>query len=547
MTVRVVHEGAGEMWSQVDYRTIVDLVAAAGRTAPHAPAMISEDGLVVTRGQYVDRAERLAGALRERIKPGDRVAVMLGNRAEWMIAWLAVVANRAVLVSVNPQAMEHDALHVLRDSGSCLLIAGDEQRPVVELIRSECSELREIWWVGEPEPDGLRRYSNTAERLSFAAADCHRLDITNFYYTSGTTGSPKGCMTDHENWLRSLDVDLRLHPKGPGDRWLCCLQFFYKDPGRLFLDALHSGGPVVIMRRFSVSRFWDVVRDHEVTQILSFASIPALLLKAPPNPRDRDHKVRRALQVAVPPRLHRQIHDRWGFPWVDGYGLSEGGFVARVPLSHAVEMIGSGSMGVPCPEVRVRIVDEEHRDVGVNEPGQILVSAPGMFRGYVNRPEVTVQTLAGGWLHTGDIARQDERGFLYFMGRSKDIIRRSGENVSAAEVEEVLRSHPRVLEAAVIAVPDELRGEEIKAYVMTVPGASQDTLSPAEIVAWCARKLAKYKIPRYIEYRTIDFPRTPSMRVKKEELRAERRDLAAGAWDREAPESSPGAGRPDDA
>jgi crotonobetaine/carnitine-CoA ligase len=170
-----------------------------------------------------------------------------------------------------------------------------------------------------------------------------------------------------------------------------------------------------------------------------------------------------------------------------------------------------------------------------------------MFRGYVNRPEVTVQTLAGGWLHTGDIARQDERGFLYFMGRSKDIIRRSGENVSAAEVEEVLRSHPRVLEAAVIAVPDELRGEEIKAYVMTVPGASQDTLSPAEIVAWCARKLAKYKIPRYIEYRTIDFPRTPSMRVKKEELRAERRDLAAGAWDREAPESSPGAGRPDDA
>ena len=141
--------------------------------------------------------------------------------------------------------------------------------------------------------------------------------------------------------------------------------------------------------------------------------------------------------------------------------------------------------------------------------------------------------MRGGWLHTGDLGRRDERGFLYFAGRKIDMIRRSGENIACAEVEEVLRSHPKVLDAAVIAVPDPLRGEEIKAYVLPVAGVSAESLPPEEIVDHCRAKLARHKIPRYIEYRSKEFPRTPSMRVKKDELRAERADLLAGVWDRE--------------
>lgn len=529
----VTHEGAGEIWSAVSDRTVIDLVLKAGQTNPDGAAMVFEDGFVVSRGDFVDRVERFAGYLRDRIQLGDRVAIMLGNRTEFMVAWLAVLANRGILVSINPQAKDHDTAHALTDSESVILIAGEEQREVVEAVAAGCPDLRDVLWVGEPEPDGLLAYSADSERLPLAEAACHRMDIANVYYTSGTTGLPKGCMIDHEYWLRQIDIDLRLHPKGPDDRILCCLQFYYMDPGLLLLMALHAGGPMVVMRRFSVSRFWDVVRSNDVTEILGISSIPALLLKAEPGPLDRQHKVKRALQVAVSPTLQREMHDRWGFPWVENYGISEAGMVSRMPLAYVDEMIGSGSMGVADPEVHLRIVDDEHQDVAVNTPGEVLISAPGMFRGYLNRPEATAEALAGGWFHTGDVARRDERGFLYFMGRKKDIIRRSGENLSASEVEEVLRSHPKILEAAVIPVPDELRGEEVKAYVLPVDGESAETLTPAEIVEWCAARLARYKVPRYIEYRDREFSRTPSMRVKKEDLKAEKADLTADSWDRE--------------
>jgi acyl-CoA synthetase (AMP-forming)/AMP-acid ligase II len=521
------------MWSAVSDRTVMDLVARTCSIDPTGAAILFEDGVVLTRGGFLERTEQFAGYLANHVKSGDRVAIMLGNRAEYMIAWVAVLANRGILVSINPQAREHDAAHVLKDSQPVLAIAGEDQRPVIEAVREEIADVPEVVWVGEGEPDGLAAYANGVTPLRLVESAGRRMDITNVYYTSGTTGLPKGCMIDHEYWVRLVDIDLRMHPKTSEDRILCCLQFYYLDPAFLFLLALETGGPMVTMRRFSVSRFWDVVRRYEVTEILGIASIPALLLKVPPSPEDRQHKVKRALQVAVSPNLQREMQERWGFPWIENYGITEGGMVARMPLAYVEEMTGSGSMGVADPEVHIRIVNDEHEDLPPGEVGEVLVSAPGMFRGYLNNPDATIETLTAGWLHTGDLARRDERGFLYFMGRKKDIIRRSGENLSAAEVEEVLRSHPKILEAAVIPVPDELRGEEVKAYILPVEGESLDTLPPEEIVEWCAGKLARYKIPRYIEYRDREFPRTPSMRVKKEDLKAEKPDLTADSWDRE--------------
>jgi crotonobetaine/carnitine-CoA ligase len=532
MTERVVHAEAGPAWSAAWSRTVTDLVNEACRGAPDRPAMIFEDGLAVTRGELLQRSEQFAGFLAGRVAPGERVAIMVENRTEYMVAWLAALAARAVMVPINPGGREHDAGHVLRDSGSVLLIAGEEQRPVVEIVRPSCPELREVIWIEGPEPDGLAPHCAGVTPLAFRDSRAAREDITNVYYTSGTTGAPKGCMIDHEYWLRAVDVDIRLHPKGPDDRILCCLQFYYLDPSLLLLIALQTGGALVVMRRFSVSRFWDVVRGNDVTEILGIASIPIYLLKAPPGPDDRNHKVKRALQVAVPPSLHREMNERWGFPWIDGYGITEGGYVSRVPLSHAEEMTGSGSMGVPCPEVSVRIVDDRGRTLPPGEVGEVLVRAPGLMRGYLNLPQATAETLRDGWLHTGDLARQDERGFMYFAGRKRDLIRRSGQNLSAAEVEEVLRSHPKVLEAAVIPVPDLERGEEVKAYVQLVDGETPATVPGEDLVSFCATKLVRYKVPRYIEYRT-EFPRTPSMRVKKEDLKAEREDLTEGCWDRE--------------
>jgi crotonobetaine/carnitine-CoA ligase len=310
---------------------------------------------------------------------------------------------------------------------------------------------------------------------------------------------------------------------------MCCVQFFYGDAPWLFLASLHGGSPLVAMRRFSVSRYWDVVREHGVTRLFGLASMPTLLLKAPPSPTDREHDVDLALQIGVPAQAHAELVERWGVPWVEGYGLTETGLVVSMPLEHAEAMTGSGSIGLPCPEVSVRVVGEDGGDVALGDTGELLVRAPGMMRGYLGRPDLTADTVRDGWLHTGDLARADERGFLYFMGRSKDIIRRSGENVAATEVEAVLREHPSVNEAAVLAVADEIRGEEIEAHVELVDGG---TFSPTELVELCRERLSTHKVPRYLVCRDAPLPRTPSMRVSKPQLRAA--DAGAdGRWDRE--------------
>jgi crotonobetaine/carnitine-CoA ligase len=494
--------------------------------------MIFEDGLVVTYAELLAASERFAGYLAGRIQPGDPVAVILRNRAEFMIAWLAVVANRAVLVSVNPDDKILDAGHILRDSAAVIAILAEEHESLIEALRPELPALRDVITVHGDEPSGLAACSGTRP-MRFADAVCSRKDITNVYYTSGTTGMPKGCMVDHEWWLRTVDVLLRRVPQTPSDRVLCCLQFFYADPGHLLLECLATGGTLVVMRRFSSSRFWDVVRDHQVTLILSFSSIPLFLFKAEPDPRDRDNMVRVARHLAMPPDLHRQVAERWGFPWIEGYGITEGNVVTGMPLEYADEMTGSGSIGIPVPEVDVRLVGGDGTDVPMGTVGEFLLRGPGMFRGYLNHPEATEQAMPGGWLRTGDLGRQDERGFFYFMGRKKDVIRRSGQNLTSAEVEDALRAHPMILDAAVIPVPDRERGEEVKAYVLLTAGKGESDLPGERIVEFCAHRLAWYKVPRYIEYRDTDFPRTPSMRVRKEVLKAERPDLTEGCWDRD--------------
>ena len=539
MPERAGWRDVGERWSAAPQQTVIRLVGDACRRWPDAPAMIFEDGLVVTYAQLLEASEKFAGYLAERIQPGDAVAVILRNRAEFMIAWLAVVANRAILVSVNPDDKVLDAGHILHDSASVIVILTEEHRSLIEELRPGLTRLREVIYVADSEPGGLAAYCGRRP-LRFADARCAREDISNIYYTSGTTGLPKGCMVDHEWWLRTVDVLLRRIPQTPSDRVLCCLQFFYADPGHLLLECLTTGGALVVMRRFSVSRFWNVVREHGVTLILSFASIPLFLLKAEPDARDRDNQVRVARHLAMPPDLHGQVVERWGFPWIEGYGITEGNVITSMPLAYAAEMTGSGSIGIPVPEVDVRLVDDNGADVPAGATGEFLVRGPGMFRGYLNRPEATAAARPGGWLRTGDLGRADERGFLYFMGRKKDIIRRSGQNLAAAEVEDALRAHPMIVDAAVIGVPDRERGEEVKAYVLLAGGRTASDLPGEKIVEFCADRLAGYKVPRYVEYRSTDFPRTPSMRVRKEILRAERPDLTAGCWDRDRAAESHG-------
>lgn len=511
----------------------VTLVDRACSRDPASPAIVFEDGLTLSRQGLVERAERFGGFLRDRVSRGDRIAIMTGNRAEFMIAWIAAMACGAILVPVNPSARRRDAAHVLRDSGAPLAIVDRERHGLISAVAPSCPDLGEVVLIGANEPDGLSDYRGAAD-LALPDAELDPTAITNVYYTSGTTGAPKGCMVDHAYWLRFVGLYRQIYGMGPQDRLLTCLNFFYNDPSWHLLTALHSGTVFVGMRRFSVSRFWGVVREYGITQLFSIASIPSLLLTVEPHRDDRSHGIRFAVQVGVPtPEVHRQIVERWGFPWFELYGLTETGIVTAMPPALGTAMIGSGSIGLPVPGAEVRLADERGAAVPIGERGEILVRASGLMRGYFGSRVNTERAYRDGWFRTGDLAHADQSGLLYFAGRVKDIIRRSGENVSAAEVEAVLREHPLIADAAVVAVSDELRGEEIKAFVVPRPIAEAGSLSPQGIIDHCAARLAPHKVPRFIEYRSEDFPRTPSMRVAKPEILKADTDPRADAWDRE--------------
>ena len=510
-------------------RDLVELVRDACQADPGIPALIFEDGTSVSRARLWAEVESFAGYLSSRIEPGDRVAVMMPNRAEFMVTWLAVAACRGILVALNPAARSHDAGHVLRDSAARVAVVDGAHAALFADLQPACPGLAEIIVAADGEPGGLSAYAGAGlpDRPDEA-----RGDLTNIFYTSGTTGPPKGCAVGHDYWVRFADLMAGLFSITAADRMLCCLQFFYNDPPWMLLLALRAGTSMVAMRRFSVSRYWQVVRDLDVTVLFGIASTASLLLKAPASDDDLRHKVRLSIQVGIPALLHQDLVDRWGVPWVEAYGLTETGVIVSTPVEEAARMIGSGSIGVPCPGADVRILNPDGTEAADGQPGEIVVRAPGLMRGYLNKPAETAETFRGGWLHTGDLGRRDEAGYLYFAGRIKDVIRRAGENVAAAEVETVLRSHPAVLEVAAVPVPDDLLGEEVKVHVLLGDGQSPESLPPAELIAFSAERLARYKVPRYVEYRIEDFERTPSMRVKKENL--DRSADPGRVWDRSA-------------
>ncbi|HKQ96111.1 MAG TPA: AMP-binding protein [Aestuariivirgaceae bacterium] len=523
-----LHLSVAPAWSAVAFDTVVEMAVAGCQTAPDQPAIILDDGIVVSRGTLLDQARRLATRVEAIIAPGDRVAMMIENRAECMIAFIGVIMGGGVLVSMNPALRSHDAAHILRDCGCVLLLTGPELMATVESTRAACPALREVILLDGPEPFGWDATAGLDPGSAPRRTPARRKDIATVYYTSGTTGAPKGCMLDHEWWLRLCDIHLRLTGAGEDHRPLCCLPFYNADAMQLLLCALHRGGTLVAMRRFSASRFWQVVAEHRVSELFLLASMPILLLKQPPHPEERQHRLRTAVCALVPADLHRELNDRFGVAFLDSYGSTEAGWVTRVPSHMAAALVGSGTMGAALPEIELRVVDPNGRDVPDGVEGELLIRGPGLFSGYLDNEPATAEAMRGGWFHSGDVVRQDGAGLYYFVGRSKDIIRRSGVNISASEVEAVLRTHPLVIDAAVVAFPDPIRQEEVKAHLWIRPEAVAADMA-GDILAFCRNRLAAHKAPRFLAFHSSDFPRTPTLRVRKQDLAGVAPEL--GTWD----------------
>lgn len=446
------------------------------------------------------------------IEPGDRVAIMLPNVVHWPVTWLAAQKAGAVVVPVNSSYQRADLDFVLRDSGARVVVTDEDHTALVGSVLA-----------GEPGLEGVR-ILDVADDGSEAFADLapdvavEATTLANLQYTSGTTGFPKACMLTQDYWVRLGWLCAAATGLGDDDVLITSQPFSYMDPQWNVALALTAGAPLVVLPRFSASTFIADVRRHRATFFYVLGSMPTLLFKQPPSAEDRDNDVRLVFCSGIPTGLHAQLEERWGAPWREIYGMTETGVDLYTSFEETTT-VGSGSLGQPVASKRARIVDPAGHEVAAGEPGELVVSGVPMMSGYWNRPEATAEVLRDGWLHTGDVAVRRPEGGIQLVGRIKDMVRRGGENVACVEVEAVLERDERVVGAAVVAEPDAVLGEEVKAFLQLAPGVSADRETARSIVERAGAQLARFKVPRYIEF-VADFPRTPSERVAKPALKA---------------------------
>jgi acyl-CoA synthetase (AMP-forming)/AMP-acid ligase II len=460
-----------------------------------------------------DRRQRLSNsALRDQVHAaahklldrgigvGDVVAVKLRNRVEFVVTLFAAWRTGAAVTPINPALNADEVTRQLTDSAARLLVLDDCDTP----------------------PPGAAVPVLTVGDLTATTSDSKPTPhddpaaLALLIYTSGTTGTPKGVMLDHANLDAMAAMSRDALSIEPADSCLLILPLFHVNGIVVsVVNPLLAGASVVIADRFDPATFFETVESERPTYFSAVPTIYTMLAELPDDVTPDTSSVRFAICGAAPasPELLSRFESRYGFPLIEGYGLSEGTCASTLnPPDHP----RAGTADKALPGQRIRIVDGTGADVSTGIDGEVLIAGPNIMRGYLGRPADTARTVIDGWLHTGDVGHLDADGYLTLTGRSKDMIIRGGENIYPREIEDVLTSDASVLEAAVIGVPDGKWGEVVIAYVSPRPGAIVD---PDELHALCARSLAGYKRPASII--VVDaIPKNPVGKTDKATLRA---------------------------
>jgi crotonobetaine/carnitine-CoA ligase len=510
------------------------LLDAAAAEVPDRDAWnFFEGGGTLSYRELQRAVNRTANALRAwGVGKGTHVAAMLPNVPQMPTLWLAVARLGAVMVPVNTRYTKRELRYVVEDAEAEFLVVHAELLPALGPQPGDTEPLAldtaRIAVYGGEAPAGHPRFEDLLQGRSDVLEidwEVGHDDLLNIQYTSGTTGFPKGCQLTQRYWLTSGKVN-GLRDGKRFERVLASTPFFYLDPQWLLLVAFYQRATLFVAERQSASRFAGWVRTHGI----HFCLFPEAAYKQPPHQDDAKTVVRRANVYGIRREIHADLRRRFNLPAMEAFGMTEVGPCLYVPLER-LDMVGSGSCGIPAPFRECRVVDENGNDVPPGEIGELVVRGPGIMLGYYRKPEANKDAFFGEWLRTGDLFRKDGQGFHYIVGRLKDMVRRSSENIAAREVESVLRGMPEILEAAIVGVPDDIRGEEVKAFIVLQPEVRDRGLPLEDIFAYCDAQLAAFKVPRYVEF-LDELPKTPSGKIAKGPLKQGRADQRIGAYDR---------------
>ena len=518
-----------------DY-SFAGLLASRAARDPDRPFLLFE-GQTISWREFDAAARRATAALSALgVKRGDRVATLAPNRPDILVTFFALARLGAWLIPVNPELRVEEARYVFEHGGVSGIACAREAEP---LAREASARMSPVPWRILLEPEGADGLPALAELSARAAPlDENRGsadDICVLVYTSGTTGFPKGAMHSQRNVVLTGEAFVERMRLEPTDRLMAVLPLFHINA--LFYSVfgtIAAGASVVVVPKFSASRFWQVAAATGVNETNIIAAGAAILAQRPRSELV-PHQLRKVYGGPFVAEVERVWREEFGVPvMLEGYAMTEipGACNNPFPGAGLGEML-VGSIGKPArhpdPSIRfaeLRVVDDDGRDVPDGEMGELVVRTPIVTKGYYRDPEATAAAFRDGWFLTGDFVRRDANGYFWFVARKKDIIRRRGENISGAELDRVIGQHPAVAEAAAIAVPAKLGEDEILVAIVTRPG---ENVTAAEIAEWCKPRLAAHKQPRYVVF-VDELPHTPTHRVAKFRLKDDK-TLVARATD----------------
>ncbi len=488
-------------------------------TAARVPGHVAVDfrGSATTYAELDQRSDALAWGLKARgLAPGQVCVLMMPNSPEWIVCYYALAKLGAVVLPVNFLYRTQELRHIFRDSGARAFIGHGQHLEFAGQVLEEMPQI-DIRCVAGPTAEGYLPLAEVSrEQGPYPLHPAQDDDTWAIIYTSGTTGLAKGAMLTHRNLASNAMTIANMRHTDPKVTSLGMLPLFHIYGQTSSLNAsVYLGITLRLWEHFDPEETFAAIEEMDDTILIAVPTIYNRLAemgtKRPPKRSSLHYCISGG--ASLPVEVIKRFEKAYGVTIYEGYGLTECSPVCvENPYDKPTK---PGSIGLPIPGFQARVVDEQDREVPLGEVGELIVQGPGVMKGYLNQPQATAETLRGGWLHTGDMARKDEDGYIYIVDRKKEMIIRGGYNVYPREIEEVLYQHPAVLEAAVVGMPHQDLGEEVAAMVVLREGA---TATPEEIREFVKLRVAPYKYPRVVRL-SHELPKTHTGKVLKRSIR----------------------------